>query len=82
MGLVVEVLVLRSFTAPSYLAYGIFVALAALPLWLGVRRGRRTRALFLAKRLFRRLSETDRATVLAMMDEAQVPHRLAAPMPG
>jgi hypothetical protein len=60
----------------NYLAYAVFVAAVSITGWLGVRRGRRNRALFHATRLFRRLSETDRSAVLQIMDESHVAERL------
>ena len=54
------------------------IALAAICLgvMLGVVLGRRTRALFLATRLFKGLSEADRSAVLEIMGGAQVAGRL------
>jgi len=77
VSLLIELVWLRSpDTPPNFLAYAIFVAVIAVPLWFGVHRGVRTRALFRAKRLFHRLPESDRATVLALMEEVQVSSRL------
>lgn len=56
--------------------FAVLFALLATAVTLGALRGRRTRALFSATRLFRRLSEDDRRTILSLMDEAQVASRL------
>lgn len=60
------------------MAYVLYPLASAVTIWIGVLWGQRTRGLFLANRLFRRLSETDRQAVLAMMEEANVPQRVAA----
>lgn len=66
-----------SITTLDYSAFLIWTVLLSVAVWIGVRHGSRTRALFLATRLFRRLSEADRTAVLALMQEAQVAKRLS-----
>lgn len=71
--LLVELATFTTINPWSYVAYPLVLAST---MWIGVLWGCRTRALFLANRLFRRLPEEDRQAVLAMMDEAHVPERI------
>lgn len=73
----IEVLLMATTGPPvNYLAYVVYPLVSALTIWIGVIWGRRTRGLFLATRLFRRLPEMDRNAVLCMMEEAHVPQRI------
>ena len=56
--------------------YVIYFTASTVTVSIGVSRGRKTRALFLAGRLFRGLSEADRAAVLDLMDKAGVRQQL------
>jgi hypothetical protein len=55
-------------------ALGVFSIVVGVV--LGVLRGRKSRSLFLVKRLFRGLSESDRSAVLDIMADAQAAGRL------
>jgi hypothetical protein len=61
---------------PVIVVVAIGVLSVASGVALGVLRGRKTRSLFLAKRLFKGLSESDRSAVLDIMAEAQSAGRL------
>lgn len=75
--LAVDVVALAFTDAPfNWMAYPVWVAALGIPVWLGARRGRRNRAMFLANRLFKGLSENDRNGMLALMEDAQLPQQL------
>jgi hypothetical protein len=66
---------LASFNYTSVLFWPIALA---LPVWIGVHRGVRTRLRFLASELFKKLSEDDRRALLDVMAESQVAQRLGS----
>ncbi|WP_347977161.1 hypothetical protein [Microbacterium sp. ProA8] len=63
-------LVVGDWSLPPIEYFVVYTLPVTIGVLLGIWRGGRTRALFWAKRLFKGLSETDRRTVLSLMDES------------